>query len=125
LIDDLPAARIEIIDKYLTENNNCCTSHTCLFVHKNVGYTCHKYSKAGGSGFVEIAKEMASPRIGRGPWLLKLYFFVSVMVDGCGCQEESGTEAANAWVNALRRGEENAKGFTTIGRLCDELRAVA
>jgi hypothetical protein len=81
LIDDLPAARIEM-DKYLTENNNC-TSNTRLFVHKNVGYTCHKYSKAGGCGFGEIAEEMASPRIGRGPWLLKLYFFVSVMVDAC------------------------------------------
>ena len=28
LIDDLLAARIEIIDKYLTENNNCCTTNT-------------------------------------------------------------------------------------------------
>jgi hypothetical protein len=52
-------------------------------------------------------------------------FFRVRMVDGCGCQEESGTEAADAWVDALRRGEENAKGFMMIGRLCYELRAVA
>jgi hypothetical protein len=72
-VDDLPAARTEIIDKHLTENNNC-TPNTCLFVHKNIGHVCHKYSNAGGCGFGGIADEMASLRIGQGPWLLKLYF---------------------------------------------------
>jgi hypothetical protein len=47
------------------------------------------------------------------------------MVVGCGRANGSGTEAADASVDAYRRGEEGKKGLGAIGRLWDELRTVA
>ena len=61
---------------------------------------------------MEIGEELASRRIGGGPEVVEIIFFVSVMVDGCGRQEESGTEAANVSVGGLRRG----KGTTKVWR---------
>ena len=57
---------------------------------KNVGYTRRNYSKTCGSDVVEIGEELASRRIRGGPEVVEIVFFVLVMVDGCGRQEESG-----------------------------------
>ena len=58
---------------------------------------------------MEISEELASRRIGGGPEVVEIVFFVLVMVDGCGRQEESGTEAADVSVDAPRCREGTKK----------------
>ena len=47
------------------------------------------------------------------------------MVDGCGRQKESSTEAVDASVDAYGRGGGIKKGLESIARLCNEVGAVA
>ena len=63
---------------------------------------------------MEIGEELASRRIGGGPEVVEIVFFVSVMVDGCGRQEESGTEAADVSVDAPRCGGRTKKVWGAV-----------